>query len=164
MSRNLILLIVAGALGVILLVFAMNRLFLSPGHESAGAEQAMAMVSRAVEHMNKHGAAALIEKVNAGAPEFHEGELYVFVMDEAGTIMAHPIDSGLVGKGDQTVRDGDGNVFLARMAAAAADNPDGSWFDYRWPHPVTGTVSEKSSWIVMRDGHVIGVGIYSEDN
>lgn len=174
MNRNLILLIAAGALGIVLLSLAMNQGFFqkmtpsgpadTESHaESSDAEQAKAMVAQALEYMDKHGTPALLEKVNAGAPEFHQGELYVFVLDSAGTIVAHPIDPGFVGVGDQTGRDADGNAFLARMATAAANNPDGSWFDYRWPNPVTEEVSTKSSWIVMRDNHVVGVGIYLED-
>lgn len=180
MNRNLILLIAAGALGIILLSLAMNQgsfpgMAPPPPAEGEGAgagshannpdaEQAKAMVARALEYLEEHGTSALIEKVNnAAAPEFREGGFYVFVLDNAGTIVGHPIDSSWVGVGDETGRDADGNVFLGRMAAAAADNPDGSWFDYRWPHPVTGEVSTKSSWVVMRDDHVVGVGIYLED-
>lgn len=174
MNRNLILLLAAGALGVILLSLAMNQnsfLGMTPSTpadtqnqaENADAEQAKAMVARALEYMDEHGTAALIEKVNAGAPEFHQGQFYVFVLDNAGTIVAHPIDPSWVGVSDETGTDADGNAFLARMAAAAAENPDGSWFDYRWPHPVTEEVATKSSWIVMRDDHVVGVGIYLED-
>ncbi len=174
MNRNLILLIAAGALGIILLSFDMNQgsfLGMTPpvpadaeSHaENPDAERAKAMVARALEYMDEHDAPALIEKVNAGAPEFHQGEFYAFVLDNTGTIVAHPIDPSWVGVDDQTGTDADGNAFLARMAAAAAGNPGGSWFEYRWPNPVTGEVSTKSSWIVMRDGHVVGVGIYLEE-
>ena len=173
MNRNLILLLAAGALGIILLSLAMNQgsfLGMTPPTpantqsqaDSADAEQAKAMVAQTLEYMDKHGTAALLEKVNAADPEFHQGEFYVFVLNNAGTIVAHPIDPSWVGITDETGRDADGNVFLARMAAAAAENPDGSWFDYRWPHPITKEVGTKSSWITMRDDHVIGVGIYLE--
>ena len=174
MNRNLILLIAAGALGIILVSLAMNQVSLlgtappdSDGSEShtegPDAEQAKAMVARALEYMGLHGASALIEKVNADAPVFHQGEFYVFVLDRAGTIMAHPINPGWIGVDDQTGRDADGNAFLARMAAAAAGNPGGSWFDYRWPNPVTGEISTKSSWIVMQDDYIVGVGIYPKE-
>ena len=174
MNRNLILLLAAGALGIILLSLAMNQgsfLGMTPStpantqsqDDSADAQQAKAMVARALEYMDKHGTAALLEKVNAADPEFHQGQFYVFVLDNAGTIVAHPIDPSWVGVTDETGRDADGNVFLARMAAAAAENPDGSWFDYRWPHPITKEVGTKSSWITMRDNHVVGVGIYLEE-
>ena len=174
MQRNLILLLAAGALGILLLALAMNPdAFLgttssepadtSSQADGAGAEQAKAMVAQALEYRDQHGTAALIETVNADAPEFHQGEHYVFVLDSAGTIVAHPIDSSWVGVGDETGTDADGNAFLARMAAAAAASPDGSWFNYRWPNPVTGNVATKSSWIVMRDDHIVGVGVYLEE-
>ena len=174
MNRNLILLLAAGALGIILLSLAMK-----PGSftgmtppmppdtqnqaESADATAAKAMVARAVEYVDEHGTAALIEKVNAAAPEFHYGEHYVFVMDNTATIVAHPINPAWIGVDDETGRDADGNPFFAQMVAAAAENPDGTWFDYRWPNPVTGEVATKSSWVVMRDDHLIGVGIYLEE-
>lgn len=174
MNRNLILLLAAGALGIILLSLAMK-----PGSfpgmtppmppdtqnqaESADAKAAKAMVARAVEYMDEHGTAALIERVNAAAPEFHYGEHYVFIMDNTATIVAHPINPAWVGVDDETGRDADGNRFFAQMVAAAAENPDGTWFNYRWPNPVTGKVATKSSWVVMRDDHLIGVGIYLEE-
>lgn len=174
MNRNLILLLAAGALGVILLSLAMNQssfLGMTPSTpadtqsqaDSTDAEQAKAMVARALEYMDEHGTAALIERVNAAAPEFHYGEHYVFVMDNAATIVAHPINPAWVGVGDDTGRDADGNPFFAQMVAAAAENPDGTWFNYRWPNPVTGEVATKSSWVVMRDDHLIGVGIYLKE-
>ncbi len=174
MNRNLILLIAAGALGIILLSFAMKQGSF-PGMTppvpadtesqvgNPDAEQAKAMMARALEYMDKHGTAALLEKVNAAAPEFHQGELYVFILDNTATIVAHPIDPSWVGIGDDTGRDADGNPFFAQMVAAAAENPDGTWFDYRWPNPVTGEAATKSSWVVMRDDHLIGVGIYLEE-
>ena len=174
MNRNLILLIAAGALGIILLSLAMKPGYFSgmdPSastdaqnqSESADATAAKAMVARALEYMDKHGTAALLEKVNAAAPEFNQDQFYVFVLDDTGTIVAHPIDSSWVGVTDETGRDADGNAFLARMATAAAENPGGSWFDYRWPHPITKEVGTKSSWIMMRDNHVVGVGLYREE-
>ena len=174
MNRNLILLLAAGALGIILLSLAMNQnsfFGMTPSTpadtqsqaESADATAAKSMVAQALEYVDQHGMVALIEKVNAAAPEFHQGQFYVFVLDNAGTIVAHPIDPSWVGVTDETGRDADGNVFLAQMAAAAAENPDGSWFDYRWPHPITKEVGTKSSWITMRDDHVVGVGIYLEE-
>lgn len=173
MNRNLILLIAVGALGIVLLSLAMNQgsfLGMAPpgpadaeSHaESPGAKQAKAMVARALEYMDEHGISALIEKVNAAAPEFREDPFYVVVLDSSGTVVAHPVDPDLVGMDDETGRDADGNAFAARMAAAAAGSPDGSWFDFRWWHPVTGKASTKSSWIVMRDDHVVGVGFHPE--
>ena len=98
MNRNLIPLVAAGALGIILLSFAMNQgsfLGMTPSvpadteshAESPDAEQAKAMVARALEHMDQHGTSSLIEKINADVPEFHQGEFYVFVLDNAGTIV-----------------------------------------------------------------------------
>lgn len=173
MKRNLILLLAAGALGILLLSIITDQSPL-PGEtsnsstdsqdrvENPAAEQAQAMVAQAIEYMDEHGTAALIEKVNADAAEFHQGELYVFVLDRVGTIVAHPINPSWVGADDQIFRDADGNAFLARMAKAATDSPDGSWFDYRLVNPVTEEASDKSSWVVMRDNHIIGSGIYSK--
>lgn len=174
MNRNLILLLAAGALGIILLSLAMK-----PGSfpgmtpsaspdtqnqtESADATAAKAMVARALEYVDQHGTAALIEKVNAADPEFHYGEHYVFILDNTATIVAHPINPSWIGVDDDTGRDADGNPFFAEMVAAATGNPGGTWFNYRWPNPVTGEVATKSSWVVMHDDHLIGVGIYLQE-
>ena len=156
MKRKSVLLMVAGALGILLLSLAMNQ---GPMND-APAQQAKAMVAHAVEHVDEHGIASLIRKVNAGDIEFHDGELYVFVMDRTGTVAAHPIDSNLVGRTAEQVKDPHGNTFIMAMVEAATSDPDGSWVDYHWTHPVSGKTSEKSSWLVMKDGHIIGSGVY----
>ena len=186
MKRNLILLIAAGAVGVILLFLALNqwgmkdstpeeKLEVAPSPSPALNQEAMrdytpeqalaqaqAMVARAVEYMDEHGIASLIEKVNADSSEFHDGEFYVFVMANTGSIVAHPIDPNLVGMPVKQVKDPDGKPFLRRLVKAATRNPDGSWVDYRWVNPVTDEAADKSSWLVMKSGHIIGSGVYSK--
>ena len=174
MNRNLILLIATGALGIILLSLAMNQGSVprvappvpadAESHaNNPDAKLVKAMVARALEYMDEHGTPALIEKVNAAVPEFYQGEHYVFILDHTAAVVAHPIYPIWIGVSGETGRDIGGTAFITRMATAAAENPDGTWFNYRWSNPVTGKISTKSSWVVMRDNHIIGAGIYLEE-
>lgn len=172
MKRNLILLVAAGALGVILLSLVTDQPFL-PGEppvstdsrdraENSAAEHAQEMVARALAYLDEHGAAALAEKINADAPEFRDGEIYVFVLDHEGTIVAHPIYPDMVGMTAEQVKDPEGNIFITGLVEAATGDPDGGWAHYRWVNPMTGEAADKSSWVVMRDHHIVGSGIYGK--
>ncbi len=175
MKRDLILPAAIGALGIVFAPLTMNQVSfpgatlstaIASGHahvDHPDAARAQAMVNQALKHLDERGASSLIEKVNAAGPEFHQGEIYVFVLSRDGTIVAHPIDPSLVGKGPQEHTDSAGNAFLVEMAATAASHPDGTWVDYRWWNPVTEKEEPKSSWVMMRDGHIVGAGVYRKD-
>jgi signal transduction histidine kinase len=156
MKRSLALLITVGVLGTALMSCSSEQ----KGAKIATPEGAQAMVAHAVEHTGKHGIDSLIEKVNAGSPEFHDGELYVFVIKKPGRIVAHPVDPSLVGKTAKEIRNPKGKPFIRRLVKQANRNPDGVWVKYHWVHPVTGEAADKSSWLVLKDGHVIGSGVY----
>lgn len=159
MNRNLVLLFIAAAIGTVILYFAFSGQGL---WKDPVAEQAETVVDRALAYMDEHGAAALIEKVNADTAEFREGEAYVFVLDEAGILLAHPTNSDQVGMTAFQSQGPDGDNFAATLVKSATDYPEGSTVHYRRTDPNTGEASEKSVWLVMRDGHIVGGNILSK--
>jgi signal transduction histidine kinase len=36
----------------------------------------------------------------------------------------------------------------------------GGWVDYKWPHPTTGKVEDKTTFCLAENGIVVGCGIY----
>jgi cytochrome c len=123
------------------------------------AEEAQIMVGQAVAYFDEFGAEKTFAKINNDpAPMFREGDLYVFVFDGAGVVVAHGVDTSLVGKDATQFKDVDGKLFGKEMLEVAG--MDGAWVDYKWVDPVTGEVEPKSSWVVLHDGYVFGAGIY----
>ena len=131
--------------------------------EGPQAQRAKAMVASAIRYMDRHGSIALVQKINHhAAPEFRDGAAYAFILDHAGRIVAHPLSLDALGRSADDVLDLDGRPHRRKMSAQAGVHPSGSWFSYRWRHPVTGRPSHKTSWLREHDGLIIGVWIYPD--
>ena len=112
----------------------------------------------AIAYYDANGDMATFEMINADNPRFHRNDLYVFVIADNGMSHAHPIMEELVGTDLNTLKDVDGKAFGQEMIETAST--DGVWGDYKWEHPATGEIEAKSSWVVLHDGNIFGVGIY----
>ncbi len=123
------------------------------------AEEAQIMVGQAVAYFDEVGARKAFTKFSDDpAPMFLKGDLYVFVIDGNGTIVAHGVDPSLIGRDATQLEDVDGKKFGQEMLSEAS--MDGTWVDYKWKDPLTDAIEPKSSWVVLHDGYVFGVGIY----
>ena len=121
-------------------------------------ERAKAMAAAAAASMEEHGVEHLIENIQ----DFRDGDLYVFVLDAGGAIVAHPVSQELVGMPPNEILDADGRRLNAPMLAVAASNPQGGWVDYRWAKPGTQEAVTKFTYVVRQGEHTIGVGIHWE--
>ncbi len=122
-------------------------------------EEARDMVVRAIAYYGEAGAEAALEKFNTDpAPEFLERDLYVFVFGPEGTIVAHAVDPSLLGRHFTSFVDIDGKRFGKEMRDTVT--AVGTWVDYKWMNPATGQIAQKSSWLMLHDGYVFGVGVH----
>ena len=88
-----------------------------------------------------------------------DGQWYVFMIDEDGTVIAHA-NPALVGQLASDVL-GPNNYPTGAAVAAYADE-NGAWFDYTFTNPATDSVETKHSWMVIHDGITFGSGWYEE--
>ena len=116
-------------------------------------EQALA----AIDADKDSAFAAIMDRDN---PLYHDGQLYVFVLDEDYVIVSHGVDPGLVGTDTHDLVDTKGvnigDLFEANIS------PYGSWVDYYWPNPDTESDQSelKITWLKERGGLVAAVGFY----
>ena len=75
-----------------------------------------------------------------------------------GTVVAHGVDSSLLGVALASFVDADGKEFGEEIGLMAS--AEGAWVDYKWKNPVSGVIEQKSSWTVAHDGHIFGAGVY----
>ena len=88
-----------------------------------------------------------------------DGQWYVFMMDEYGTVIAHA-NPALVGQPASDIL-GPNNYPTGAAVAASADE-NGAWFDYTFTNLATGSVETKHSLMVIHDGITFGSGWYEE--
>lgn len=130
-------------------------------NDRATADEAVAMVKKAVAYVKANGKEKAFEEFSNTKGQFIDRNLYIFAYDLKGNCLA--IGNGnakkMVGKNLIEFRDADGNYFLRELANVAATKGKG-WVDYKFPNPVTNAVESKSSYVERVDDFFVGTGIY----
>lgn len=125
----------------------------------ASAEQAKALLWRAVHELKQHGdkAFAAFNDLNGG---FVQDDLYVFVVGTGdGRMRAHGATPRLVGKDVSELKDVDGKPIIGPMLKAARSKDEGE-IAYVWRNPVTQKNERKRSFFVRVDKYIVAVGAY----
>ena len=124
------------------------------------ADEAKAMVEKALAYIQANGKDKAIEAFNDPKGEFVKGDLYIFMNDMSGVTQAHGGNIKLVGKNLQDLKDADGKPFFQEFAVKARSG--GGWVDYKWANPETKKVQDKSTLIMKVEGAdcYVGCGIY----
>ncbi len=130
-----------------------------PGHAAdvGSREEAIAMVRRVQDKFKKDGPDATFRAITQ--KEFNDRDLYPFVFDLNGLNVGTGGNSVLVGKNLISLRDQDGKYQIQEMIAVAKGAGAG-WVGYRWPHPVTRKLEDKSSYVERMGEYMVGVGVY----
>ena len=125
--------------------------------------QAEKLVKKAVAYAKENGMDKLIDQTNQGDGRFHVGsgsQLYIFIYDQAGVCKAIGYNTAtFVGKNRIDIKDPDGKFFLREIINTAKAKGHG-WVDYKYPNPTSNKIEQKTSYLEMVDGLVIGAGIY----
>ncbi len=126
---------------------------------NASKEDAIAMVKKAAAYAKANGKDKLFEEVNAKNPMFIDRDLYIYVADPGGKVLAHGANAKLVGRDLVSLKDADGKPFVLDIIKIGESNKPG-WVEYRWPNPVTKQVDDKLTYVEKVDGVLYCAGIY----
>ena len=88
-----------------------------------------------------------------------KGDLYLFVLNPAGTILANGANPDSVGNNALLAQDRHGHFFVKSMLRRAFSAGDG-WTTYEWISPCTGKMASKSSYCRRISEFVVCMGIY----
>jgi cytochrome c len=125
------------------------------------AAEATSMVKKTVSYIKEHGKEKALAEVNNPAGMFKKGELYIFVTDLQGKMLAHGANAKLVGKDLIDLKDSDGKLFVKEYIEVAKSKGSG-WSNYKWVNPNTKAIELKSTYVEKVDGIVVGCGIYKK--
>jgi signal transduction histidine kinase len=142
---------------------AMAVAFLAGAYSAAAgdsAEDSQVLVAKTVDYFAANGAEATIAAVNAGGG-FHQGELYVFIIDPDGTSVANAADQTNIGKDSRLLQDSEGKFYGVEILERAT--AEGVWVDYKRLNPASGKIQSKTSWVRKISGYVIGCGYYRSE-
>jgi signal transduction histidine kinase len=126
--------------------------------ERGTADEAKAMVAKAIALYREKGAPAAFAIMNSPDGGFRDHDLYIFAYGPDRKVVVQAADASRIGLDADSVSDVDGKHYGTESMAAAT--PEGVWVDYRRANPATGQIEQKSSWLVRVDGYIFGCGIY----
>jgi signal transduction histidine kinase len=128
-------------------------------------DQAKAFVKQAVSFAKKNPKEKFLEEVSGVKGEFHfnkgqNNDLYIFVYDLEGKVLAHGVRRELVGINRWASKDPDGKFWIQDWTKLVNEKGSG-WIDYKELNPSQNNkVMRKASFVELFNGMVIGAGIY----
>jgi cytochrome c len=128
---------------------------LSFAADKGTADEAMANVKKAVAYLKANGKEKAFAEFNNPTGQFSSRDLYIFVFDKQGVTLSHGANKKLIGKNMMELQDADGKYFVKKFYTV-----DKAWVDYKWQHPTTKVIDQKSTYIEKVDDLLIGCGIY----
>ncbi len=114
--------------------------------ERGTAKEAMAVVDKAIAYYKANGKAKAFAEFNNKKGQFLKKDLYIFIIDWTGTILAHGANEKLINQPTVDLKDSDGKSFMREMVKTAQTKGTG-WVDYKWTNPVTKKIEQKSSYV-----------------
>jgi cytochrome c len=124
-------------------------------------DDATGLVKKATAAYKANGKEKLVADVNTAKGAFDKGELYVFLYDLTGTLVAHPQKPESIGKNNYQVPDDEGKMFRKEIIDNAKQGKSG-WVDYKSKNPTTGKLETKSAYYEPVGDLVAVAGIYKQ--
>lgn len=124
--------------------------------DRASPDEAKAMAIKAAAYLKSAGSETAFAAFDAKDGPWHDRDLYVFVDDPTGKMLAHGGNLAFVGKSVGGMRDVDGKLMFQEMSAVK----DAGWVEYKWQDPVTKAIEPKTTYIVRMGDYIVGVGAY----
>ena len=103
---------------------------------------------------------ALAEFTNPNG-QFRKDEMYIYVLNAKGTMLAHGVNERFVGEEFLGLTDSDGKFFIREIVDAANANGSG-WVEYKWFHPVTKEWLPKIAYFEKVDDFILVSAVYKK--
>lgn len=113
--------------------------------EKGTAEEAKALVKKAVAYMKEVGKDKALAEFNNPKGKFVEKDLYVWATGLDGTNLSHPYTPALIGKNMMELKDADGKFFVKERIDIVKSKGSGT-IQYRWTNPQTKKVEKKEAY------------------
>jgi cytochrome c len=145
------------------LVFAFGVTGASAQAKNGTAAEATAMVEKAIAFIKKNGREKAFAEINNKQGQFTDRDLYVFVYDMKGQVLAHGSNAKMIGKNVIEVRDVDGKHYVKERVEMMSKGPDAKgWQDYKFMNPVSRKIEQKSAYLHRYEDMIVGCGIYKQ--
>ncbi|HEU4775501.1 MAG TPA: cache domain-containing protein [Telluria sp.] len=125
-------------------------------------KDAIAMTERGAALIRAKGKDEMRKRINARDPDYVQGSLYIDMRDlYSGIVLAHPINSTIVGKDLTDIPDVGGKNYRREIIELAQKSGKG-WVEYQYKNPTSGKIEPKTTYILRVDDVVLEAGIYKK--
>ena len=125
----------------------------------ASAKEAEAMVKKGVAFVKANGADKGYAEITSKQSQFKDRDLYLVVYGLDGKVWAHGANEKMVGRNLIDLKDVDGKEFV-RERTELGKAKASFWQDYKFSHPVTKKVGDKSMYCERLEQTVVCGGVY----
>lgn len=122
-------------------------------------EEAVAMVGRAVDHLQSAGPERAFAAFNDKSGAFVDRDLYIVVYDQAGHCVSHGANPKMIGKDLIDAQDIDGKPYVRERVDLAKANAS-FWQDYKFANPVSKKIEPKQMYCRTAASYIVCGGIY----
>jgi cytochrome c len=129
------------------------------GYAKTGPEEAKGFLEKGIAFYKANGKEKSLSEFSNPNGAFVKGELYIFIWDLNGMVLAHGTNQKLIGKDVSGLKDADGKLFVKDGLDLAKAKGSG-WVDYKWTNPVTKKVEAKATFVKKVDDLIFCCGIY----
>jgi cytochrome c len=128
--------------------------------QAATPDDAKAMAEKAAALVAAEGDKAF-PKISDPDGAFHQGEVYVTVLDHQGVVRA-TLNPKLIGVNMWEATDPDGVKFTRRPGKATENSPT-AWIQYKFTNPESKKIEPKKAWVHRVGDYVVFSGVYIKD-
>jgi cytochrome c len=143
-------------MGILVGLLCVNFAF---AQEKGTASEAKALLSRAVAYYKANGKDKAFAQFNKTTGRFVHSDLYIYVIDLKGDILAHGADATLIGVHLIDLPDATGKEFIKAIIDDAKVKKKGV-MDYKWTNPQTKKIEQKSTFYEKVGEAIIICGYY----
>ena len=144
-------------------ILCLPALCLSLAAQTVTPAETEALVKEAIAFAKANGKDAAFKEITKVGGRFHKhgGELYVFVYDLDGKVLAHGQGAAKVGVNQINAKDPEGREFIKERVTLAKGKGKG-WHDYIYMNPKDNKKEPKTSYIEVWEHLIFGAGIYKK--
>jgi cytochrome c len=144
------------ALSIILLTSAAGSFAADHGNK----EEAVAMVKKAINYLQKNGREKAFAEFNDRHGQFVDRDMYVVVYDLNGKNLAHGGNAKMIGKSLIDMKDVNNKPFMKERVEIIKTRGKG-WQDYVFLNPASQQMEPKTMYIEKFEDLIVGCGIYT---
>jgi len=122
-------------------------------------DEAKALVKKAAAFLKENGNEKAFAEISNQHGKFVKGELYVFVFDPKGVMLAHGANAKLIGKNLYDLKDPDG-TYITRDILNVAKKGGGWTPKYKFTNPTSKKIETKTTYAELVGDLTIGCGVY----